>query len=174
MTISDELAKSESYCLICKTKTPNTEPAYLAKTRNKRIGLHSTCTSCGKGKFLFIANKKVCKFPKDVRKALQKLEPEESYEGGILPLLPLLGLIAAGVTAASGVAGTVANTVIQSKKAEEEKRHNEEIEKAVKGQGLSNRASKKKDIKHKLEKSIALLEKHGAKVTLDLSDSETD
>ena len=72
----------------------------------------------------------------------KKIE-ECKKEGGILPLLTLIPLIAGGVGAAGAVAGGAAGIAkaVHDKKAQdaelaEEKRHNREMEKAVKGRGI--------------------------------------
>lgn len=73
-------------------------------------------------------------------KKLVENKPEEYREGGILPLIPLLlgGIGALGSLA--GGSAAIAKTMIDKKandaKLEEEKRHNVELEKAARGEGL--------------------------------------
>ena len=62
---------------------------------------------------------------------------KDAKTGGILVLLPLLGALFAGLTAAGSTAGVVANSVLQANKNEEQERHNKEIEKISRGEGLS-------------------------------------
>jgi hypothetical protein len=116
-------------CMKCAKETDNIEPIEIKKTSNNRFSLIATCAVCNKKKSQFIGKDKLKHLPKEMRKKVEKLEKGDSYEGGILPFLPL---ILAGIAAASTVAGTVANTVIGKNKADEEKRHNEEKEKIMK------------------------------------------
>ena len=74
----------------------------------------------------------------------RKVLNECKKEGGILPLLTLIPLIAGGVGAAGAVAGGAAGIAkaVNDKKADdaelaEQQRHNREMEKAV-GRGLKN------------------------------------
>ena len=60
-------------------------------------------------------------------------------EGGFLPLLPLLGLIAGGIGAAGSVAGGVAGAVLKKQENDAKEAHYREVEKAMRGEGYSNR-----------------------------------
>ena len=88
--------------------------------------------------------------PPEIIAAADKTE----FNGGILPLLPLLGLIFGGISAASAVAGTTASAVLQKQKNDEEKRSNEEKERimreAAKGEGIP-------EDEDEIKKTIALL-----------------
>ena len=58
-------------------------------------------------------------------------------EGGLLPLVTLIPLIASALGAAGGVAGTIAGRVQQHKADKEQQRHNQEMERLAKaGKGL--------------------------------------
>jgi len=80
------------------------------------------------------------------QKKLRELKQEqEKHEGGILPLVTLLPLIFGSIAAAGSAASGIATAVTAAKKSkidelslQEEKRHNTEIEKAVKGEGIIN------------------------------------
>lgn len=86
---------------------------------------------------------------KNVYISKKKIE-ECKKKGGILPLLTLIPLIAGGVSAAGAVAGGTAGIVkaVNDKKASDEeyaeqKRHNLEVEKAIKsGQGIKEHIKK--------------------------------
>lgn len=56
--------------------------------------------------------------------------------GGFLPLLTLIPIIASALGAAGGVAGGVASAVSSVKAANEQARHNKEMEKLVQGSGI--------------------------------------
>ena len=89
----------------------------------------------GKTYQVYISKKRLKKVNK-----LMENKPEEYREGGILPLIPLLlgGIGALGSLA--GGSAAIAKTMIDKKandaKLEEEKRHNVELEKAARGDGL--------------------------------------
>ena len=71
---------------------------------------------------------------------INKIRSEEEKNGGILPLLPLIiGGIAAAGSVAGGTAGIVqAVNKNKTERAalEEQKRHNKELEKAARGEGV--------------------------------------
>ena len=48
----------------------------------------------------------------------------ETKNGGIIPLLPVIAAIAAGITALSTAGGVTANTIISAKNSAETERHN--------------------------------------------------
>ena len=170
--------KVETYCVSCKGKTECTK-LKIRKSKNNRLGLSSICEKCGKKKFNFIKKEKYKKFPEDVSKQLSELKPGEKYTGGIIPLLALLPAIFGGIAAASGVAGTVANSVISKKQADEEKRHNEEKEKIMReaaGSGIEEikKKDKKKTLEEKRDKAIKFLTSIGYTVVIDLNDSDEE
>lgn len=117
----------------------------IMKTHNGRINFASICVKCQKKKSCFIKKETLDKLHRDKeRKFLLKLQAGEEYPdndsedvktGGLLPLAALLPLIFGGITAASATAGTVATAVQNSKKNEEQERHNREIEKIARGSG---------------------------------------
>ena len=114
---------------------------------------------------------------KEQQKEIKNLDNGDEYgldsnNGGLLPLLPLLGAIFSGIAAASTATGAIANTVISNKRADEEKRHNEERERimreaAKQGSGLSSvsneeqEKNKKKSKKKNKNKKRRLLETIG-------------
>ena len=74
------------------------------------------------------------------RPMLDNIKLQEEKNGGILPLIPLIigGLAAAGSVAggAAGIAQAVNKDKSEKAALEEQKRHNEELEKAARGQGI--------------------------------------
>ena len=117
-------------CQKCNDFTESTEPITIKRFKGQNFDIQCKCVVCNKLK------------RKRLNKLQRKLLPDEvinmpensevvnniNRDGGILPILPLLGAIFAGVSALTGVGGTVASAVINSKKANEEKRHNEAME----------------------------------------------
>jgi hypothetical protein len=83
-------------------------------------------------------------------------------EGAILPIIPLIGLIASGISALVGTAGTVASTVLNAKRNEEEARHNRALEDAVKGSGIETDITEDELV----NKSIRFLSGKGFKIVM--------
>lgn len=96
-----------------------------------RYELFGTCAVCGGVKSKFLNADEVRLLPPEALAAPAGTTFDNALErdGGVLPLLPLLGAIAAGVSALAGVGSTTANVVLNAKKHAEEERHNREIEK---------------------------------------------
>ena len=49
--------KKETYCLVCKKYTENTNPK-IVRNRQNRLMLHSNCANCGSKKSRFIKEQK--------------------------------------------------------------------------------------------------------------------
>ena len=67
---------------------------------------------------------------------LKKMHPTLK-SGGILPLIPLIGAIAAALGGAGALTGGIATAVTKAKNSSEMARHNRAIEKSL-GNGLSS------------------------------------
>ena len=61
--------------------------------------------------------------------------------GGLIPIIPMIGAIAMGISALASAAGTTASVVLANKQANETKRHNKHIEQ-IAGNGISNEGIK--------------------------------
>ena len=74
------------------------------------------------------------------KQMIENIRLQEEKNGGILPLIPLIigGLAAAGSLAggAAGIAQAVDKNKAQQAALKEEQRHNKELEKAARGEGL--------------------------------------
>ena len=132
--IATELTeKKKIRCLKCGKETDSEEPVFIKKSKNDRYFILLTCAVCKKNKSISVGKEKLKRLPKEHRDKIKELEADDDYkfEGGLLPLLPLLGAIFSGIAAASTATGAIANTVISKKSADEEKRHNEAREKIL-------------------------------------------
>ena len=153
--IATELTeKKKIRCLKCGKETDSEEPVFIKKSKNGRYFILLTCAVCKKNKSISVGKEKLKRLPKEHRDKIKELEADDDYkfEGGLLPLLPLLGAIFSGIAAASTATGAIANTVISNKRADEEKRHNEEREKimreaAKQGSGLSSVSNEEQEEK---------------------------
>ena len=126
------------WCKRCKKNVDIVEPV-ISKLPGDRYSINAKCSLCDKPINRSLNKRQIKLLPKSMLDSNDYnifKDYKDEKTGGILPLLPLLGAIFAGVTAASGVAGTVANSVIQSKKNEELERHNKEVERIARGEGL--------------------------------------
>ena len=172
----------DTYCVKCGNHTESIEPTSIDKIQKNRYGFRTTCSVCKLKKYQFIKKAYIKNLPEEIR----NMEERTTQKGGFLPLIPLLGLIFGGIAAASGVARTVANTVISKQKANEEQRHNEESEKImreVQGSAILNETSssekpevkkQKKSEEDKIEKCIKYLQKRGYIVSINISSCSSD
>ena len=147
MTIKPIKTDGQVFCAKCKDYTGNnTENVVFVKTSRSNM-IKVLCAQCKYPKSAYIQKSIMKQFP-EIDKALEILNVKESIsghqlkdsEGGILPLLPLLGAIFGGITAAGSTATAVAVPVLNKQKAdaeiEEQRRHNTEMEKLARGDGL--------------------------------------
>ena len=58
--------------------------------------------------------------------------------GGLLPIIPLIGAIAAGISALASAGGATASDIISAKYSAEQERHNKQLEDIARGNGISN------------------------------------
>jgi hypothetical protein len=126
------------WCKRCKKNADVIEPV-ISKLPGDRYTINAMCSLCNKPINRSLNKRQIKLLPKSMIDSNDYSifkDYKDQKTGGIIPLLPLLGPIFAGVTEASGVAGTVANSVIQSKKNEELARHNKEVDRVARGEGL--------------------------------------
>ena len=122
-------------CTYCGENTQSIEPISIKRSAAKRYYIKAKCIICGKIKSKFLNDaqrKQLSQEVLDIPIGTTVDNNITTKEGGILPLIPLIGAIAAGISALTGVAGTVASTVLNSKKNDEEQRHHREMESITK------------------------------------------
>lgn len=126
---SDERIK----CKQCNDYTQSVEPIFIKRVNVNSYTIKAKCVICGNQKTKKMNQKQVKLLPPEIKDIPVGTELANSAEknGGILPLAALIPLIIGGISAASGVASTVANVAINAKKNDEQARHNREIEKAA-------------------------------------------
>ncbi len=166
-------------CKLCESYSQTIEPITIEKITGRgqktKYLFSGICIICNKKKNKTLTNQQVRLLPNEIRNAPTGTVFNNSVEnnGEALPLLPLIGAIAAGITALSAAAGTTANTIIQAKKAEEEKRHNLAVEDIAKGGDLkeepdsptSNDTSSMSETEL-IDKSILFLQSKGFKIAI--------
>jgi hypothetical protein len=156
------LTEDKSYCLSCRVQTPNASDTFKLERYKSNWGLTLRCAECGKSKHKFLSKGETSHLPEDLRNSevgtIINKEDYESKYGGILPLLALLPLIFGGIGAASAVAGTTAGVVIEKQKADEASRHNQELEKIARGNGIQKTP---KTEEQRIKKYVDFLAKRG-------------
>ena len=129
-------------CKHCNLFYPPVEDKFFIRKDREVYHLHAQCKKCNKAISKKLSNIEIATLPRAIRdsnedyfKSSELIMDEKS--GGFLPLAVLLPLVFGGIAAASKVADTVANTVIQNKKVNAEIEHNKELENIARGSGIS-------------------------------------
>ena len=133
------------YCLKCKDFTQSIGPIIVTKLIKNRYHIKARCLICNKFKSKFLNHEHINLLPDEIKNS-----PENSTfnndiirDGKALPLLALIPLVIAGISALTSVAGTTASVVLDNKQSNEAERHNKQIEQiASQGNGISNEGIK--------------------------------
>ena len=129
------------YCLKCKDYTQSIEPIIIKKDVGSRFHINAMCSICNKFKSKFLNLEQVKLLPKEVRESENgsTFNNNVIIDGKALPLLALIPLVIAGISALTSVAGTTASVVLTNKEANETERHHKKLEDVVaRGNGISN------------------------------------
>jgi hypothetical protein len=128
------------YCKRCKQYNTQ-DSCFIKKLPNNKYYIDGSCTICTKTISKPLNKKQVKLLPKSIIDSNDYTVHKEytnEKNGGILPLATLLPIILGGIGAISGVASSVINPLLESKKHAEQKRHNEALETAARGSGISD------------------------------------
>ena len=151
------------YCRKCKDYTQSTNPVTIRRSSDNFYDIYITCSICNTEKYkrLNPAQKKL--LPKDILDLPIKSEvfDDGTKEGGIFPLIPLIGAIAAGVSALAGAGGAVAGAVQRGQANSEQARHNRALEDIARGKGFESNLVPKQEM---IERCIAFLRENGIDV----------
>ena len=125
-------------CNTCKEFTQSINPIIIKKEKNNRFHIKAVCSISNKFKTKYLNIEQVNLLPDEIRNASDNTTFTDTIErnGGILPLLHLIGAIAAGITALASAGEATASAVISAKNSTEQKRHNRELEAAARGNKL--------------------------------------
>ena len=137
-------------CKNCKDYTKTISPIRINKFDTKSYQISGICVICNKMKTKKANEEQVSILPDEIKNspAGSKFVDNFVRDGGIIPLPIIIGAILAGITAVTGVAGTVASNVIQAKK------NDAEIELAkqtLSGKGLASEEDKLAKYVNKIE-----------------------
>ena len=145
------LSDDKTWCLSCKKDTKNASDTFKLTRGKRNWTLVLRCAECGKKKCIFLNKQQSAKLPKELQDAeegtsINKSDYGEKYGGffpllALIPALALAGKIATVAAGAATVAAGVAVPVLAKQKAdaelEEQRRHNLEVERLAKGNGVN-------------------------------------
>ena len=140
-----ETLKVWLYCLKCKDFTQTIGPIIISKLIKNRYHIKVQCSICNKFKSKFLNQEQINFLPDEIKNSLDNSTFNDTIirDGKALPLLALIPLVIASISALTSVAGTTASVVLANKQANVTERHNKQIEQiASQGNGISNKVIK--------------------------------
>ena len=113
-------------CNTCKEFTQSINPIIIKKDTKNRFHIKAVCLICNKFTTKYLNIEQVNLLPDKIRNAPDNTTFTDIIErnGGIIPLYPLIGAIAAGLTALAFAGEATASAVIRAKNSAEQERHN--------------------------------------------------
>ena len=156
-------------CNICKEFTQSINPIIIQKEKNNRFHIKAVCSICNKFKTKCLNIEQVKLLPDEIRHAPDNTTFTDTIErnGGKIPILPLIGAIAGGLTALAAVGGTTASAIIGANSLAEDVRHHRQLEDIARGNGISNKGVERYMTDDELiHRSIEFLTGKGFSVTI--------
>ena len=128
------------YCLKCKDYTQFKEHIIIKKDVGSRFHIKAMCSICNKFKTKFLNLEQVKLLPKEIRESEDgsTFNNNVTIDGKALPLLALIPLVIAGISALTSAAGTAASVVLSNKQADEQQRHNKAVEQIAQGENIED------------------------------------
>ena len=128
------------YCLKCKDYTQSIEPIIIKKDVGIRFHIKAMCSICNKFKSKFLNLEQVKLLPDEIKHSVDGSTFTNTIErnGGILPIIPLIMAVTAGISALAAAGGTTASAIISAKNFAEDERHHKQLEQISRGNGISN------------------------------------
>jgi hypothetical protein len=126
-------------CSACKNITETVEPITIQRSAINKYNLSGTCIICKKLKSKALNKLQRKSLPPEIlnMQVGTTFTNNIEKEGGIFPIIPLIGAIAAGISALTGVAGVTASSILKAKENSEQARHNKALEEEIaKGSGI--------------------------------------
>ena len=153
-------------CLHCKEYSQTIEPLSIYHGAKNRFYFKGQCYICHKMKSQVLNRKQREALPEEISTIpigstiVDKIEKN----GEVLPLLPILGLILAGLTVAGTAAGVTTSSINDKLTRDEQSRHNSRIEDSVKS--YANQDLEKAARGNGINEAIKLLQGNGFSIYL--------
>ena len=128
-------------CFYCKDYTQSISPVIIKKERGNRFHIRATCIVCNKQKVKYLNKHQVDILPDEIKDSEDNttfVDNIKAKHGGIVPLIPIIAAICAGITALSTAGGAAAGTIIAAKYSSETDRHNKKLEQIGEGNYSDN------------------------------------
>ena len=137
------------YCLKCKDFTQSIGPIIVSKLIKNRYQIKAKCSICNKFKSKFLNHEQINLLPDEIKNLPDNSTFKDTIirDGKALPLLSLIPLVIAGISALTSVAGTTASVVLANKQANEDERHHQQLEEVPRGNGISHKVIKRDEPK---------------------------
>ena len=131
------------YCLKCKDFTQSIGPIIVSKLIKNRYHIKARCSICNQFKSKYLNHEQIKLLLDEIKNSSDNSTFNDAIirDGKALPLLALIFLVIAGISALTSVAGTTASVGLANKQANETERHNKQIER-IAGSGISNEGIK--------------------------------
>ena len=127
-------------CLKCKDFTQTINPIIISKLIKNRSHIKAICSICNKFKSKFLNQEQIKLLPDEIQHAADNTTFSETIErnGRIIPLIPLIGAIAARISALASAEEATASAIISAKNSAEDERDQKAVEQIARGNGISN------------------------------------
>lgn len=114
------------------------EPIRIKKLGDNRYYIYAVCKICNKVKSKYMNQNQMNILPDEIKSAPNGTVFNNTIErnGGIIPIIPIIAAIAAGISALASAGGATATAVLAAKKNSEDERHHRELEAAARGNGI--------------------------------------
>ena len=135
-----ETLKGRLYFLKCKDVTQSIGPFIVSKLIKNRYHIKARSSICNKFKSKFLNHKQINLLPDEVKNSPDNstFNNTQIRDGKALPLLALISLVIAGISALNFVPGTSALVVLSNNQATETERHHKQLEEVARGNGISH------------------------------------
>ena len=105
----------------CNDFTQTIGPIIISKLSENRYHIKAVCSICNKFKSKLLNKEQVKLLPNEIQQAADNTTFTNTIErnGGLLPIIPLIGAIAAGISALASAGGVAAYAIISAKNSAE-------------------------------------------------------
>ena len=127
------------YCFKCKDFTQSINPITVSKLIKNRYHIKARCSICNKFKSYLLNYEQIKVLPDEIKTAPENstFNNDTIRDRKALPLLAIIPLVIAGISALTSVAGSTASVLLANNQANETERHYKQIEQ-IAGSSISN------------------------------------